>query len=101
MILSLKRMSFIMILQIVGVAEEVGQNLPTLPPVDLQSHRGLTPSFSGNKLGKDGKEYAFEHSLRVAGNVEEILDQTMEQYHKGWLLGVLHDNKEQNPVLFA
>jgi hypothetical protein len=25
----------------------------------------------------------------------------MEQYHMGWLLGILHDNKEQNPVLFS
>ncbi len=52
-------------------------------------------------MGKDGKEPCFEHSLRVAGYCEEILDQTMQQYHMCWLLGILHDNKEQDPVLFS
>ena len=37
----------------------------------------------------------------MAGYCEEILDQTMEQYHMGWLLGILHDNKEQNPLLYS
>ena len=31
---------------------------------------------------------------------EEILDQTMEQYHMGWLIGILHDDKEHDPLLF-
>lgn len=25
----------------------------------------------------------------------------MDEYHQCWLLGILHDNKEQNPVLFS
>jgi hypothetical protein len=25
----------------------------------------------------------------------------MEHYHLTWLLGILHDNKEQNPLLFS
>ncbi len=61
----------------------------------------LNKQIFGDKVGKDGKEPCFEHSLRVAGHCEEILDQTMEQYHMGWLLGILHDNKEQNPLLFS
>ncbi len=61
----------------------------------------LNKEIFGDKLGKDGKEPCFEHSLRVAGHVEEILDQTMDQYHMGWLLGILHDNKEQNPVVYS
>jgi hypothetical protein len=33
--------------------------------------------------------------------VEEILDQCMEDYHMGWLLGILHDNKERDPLLYG
>lgn len=43
----------------------------------------------------------FEHSLRVAGFSEEIIDQNMDEYHQCWLLGILHDNKEHNPVLYS
>ncbi len=52
-------------------------------------------------MGKDGKEPRFEHSLRVAGVSEEIMDQTMDEYHQCWLVGILHDNKEHDPLLFS
>jgi hypothetical protein len=37
----------------------------------------------------------------VAGVSEEIMDQTMDEYHQCWLVGILHDNKEHDPVLFS
>ena len=61
----------------------------------------LNKEIFGQEMGKDGKELRSEHPLRVAGMCEEILDQNMEQYHMGWLIGILHDDKEHDPLLYS
>lgn len=38
----------------------------------------LNQEIFGSSVGKDGKEPRFEHSLRVAGFSEEIIDQNMD-----------------------
>jgi hypothetical protein len=55
----------------------------------------------GDKVGKDGKEFKFEHPIRVAGMTEEITEQSLLEYHLNWLVGILHDAKEDDPMFFT
>jgi hypothetical protein len=37
----------------------------------------------------------------VAGMTEDISAQSLYDYHLNWLVGVLHDSKEDDPVMFS
>jgi hypothetical protein len=37
----------------------------------------------------------------VAGLTEEIQEQSLMEYHMNWLLGILHDDKEEDPVYYG
>jgi hypothetical protein len=41
-----------------------------------------------------------DHPIRVAGLMEEIINQNVEQHHKSWLLGILHTAKAVDPVKY-
>lgn len=55
----------------------------------------------GDKKGKDGKQFKWEHPIRVAGMTEEIQEQSLFEYHLNWLVGILHDAKEDDPILYS
>lgn len=54
-----------------------------------------------DRKGKDGKEFLYEHPIRVAGMTEEIALQGLLDYHLNWLVGILHDSKEDDPIFYS
>ena len=54
----------------------------------------------GDKTGKDGVELKYQHPIRVAGMTEEIVEMCLIEYHLNWLVGILHDAKEDDPLLY-
>ena len=61
----------------------------------------LNRQIYGDQVGKDNKEKRIEHPLRVAGMTEEIAEQSLQDYHLNWLVGVLHDSQEDDPMLYG
>ena len=66
----------------------------------IKRARKLNEKIYGDKKDKSGKELKTKHPLRVAALTEAIKNQTISDYHMNWLVGVLHDAKEDDLMTY-
>jgi hypothetical protein len=63
--------------------------------------RKLNQEIYGDQLAKGNVEMKIEHPLRVACFTEQIKNQKIEDYHMTWLVGLLHDTKEDELMIYS
>ena len=63
--------------------------------------RQLNQTIYGDKTAKGGLELKLQHPLRVACLTEQITNQRIGDYHMTWLVGLLHDTKEDDLLKYS
>lgn len=67
----------------------------------IKKARKLNQKIYGDEKDKGGVELKVNHPLRIACLTEEIKNQRISDYHMSWLVGILHDAKEDDLITYS